>query len=412
MPFRLFDRDAELLVGTRQIHAVIGLRRAGKTHFLYQVANALLAAGVPKEAVLLVNFEDERLARLSAETLGVVLDAYSELFPDRVREETYVFFDEVQAVPGWERFIARLFEDKRYRIVITGSSSKLLSKEIATALRGRSVATKLYPLSFRELAAYRGVAVSAKLAYSRERFKAVKLLDDYLQWGGFFEVADARDDSERRRIVQAYLDLVVYKDVVERYGIKNLGLLKALIRRFVTNTTRKTSLQRLTREYRVTARASKNTVAQYAALLVDAGFLFEVSKFSHSLKTGNTPSKYYVADPCFKTVGGLNFSGDRGLLVENAVLLELVRRGEEVFFFEDKAECDFVLKRGTRITAAIQVCTDPEVARERELRGLLAALDAFGLDEGTIVTYDYEAEETAQGKRVRYVPLWRWLLNV
>ena len=184
MPFSLFARDAATLVASRQIHAVIGLRRVRKTFFLYQSINELLVSGVPREAVLFVNFEDERLAALTAEKLGVLLDAYYELYPERVRETVHVYLDEVQVVPGWERFVARLFEDKRYRIAVTGSSSKLLSKELATSLLGRSVATHLYPLSFAELATYRGVAVSSRLAYRRERYRVVKLLDEFLAWGG------------------------------------------------------------------------------------------------------------------------------------------------------------------------------------------------------------------------------------
>jgi uncharacterized protein len=407
MPFALFPRSTPTLVGTRQIHAVVGLRRVGKTHFLYQIVNALLTRGVAKERILFINFEDERLADITAGQLGLVLDAYLELYPAHTTGEVHVFFDEIQAAPGWERFVARLFEEKRYRLAVSGSSSKLLAKELATALRGRSIATRLYPLSFRELAAYRGIAVDEKLAYSRARFATAKLLDEYVQWGGFFEVANASSVDERRRIVQTYLDLVVYKDIVERYGVKNVSVLKRLIRYFVTNTTRKASLLRLSQT--LAERVSKNTVQQYTGLLEDCGFLFPVGKFSHSLRRGNTPSKYYIADPCFKTVAGLNFSEDRGALYESAVFLELVRRGDEPFFYEDKGECDFVVKRDLKIAEAIQVCVDPR-GQERELRGLLGALHAFGLARGTIITAEQDGEERVDGRIVRYVPLWRWLL--
>jgi len=406
MPFSLFPRNTPTLLETKQIHAIIGLRRVGKTYFLYQLINELLAKGVPKERILLVNFEDERLASLSAERLGLVLDAYYELFPEQ--EEVNLFFDEIQAVPGWERFVTRLFEEKRYRIVVTGSSSKLLSQELATALRGRSIATKLYPLSFREFVAYRGVRVDARLPYSRARFKVIRLLDEYLRWGGFFEVQDASSDEERRRIVQSYLDLTIYKDVVERYGIQNVELLKRLIRYFVTNTTRKASLLRLSRT--LAEHVSKNTVHEYTGLLIDCGFLFQVRKFSHSLRRGNTPSKYYIADPAFKTVTGLNFSKDVGALYENAVLLELVRHGDEPFFFAERDECDFVVKRGEKICEAIQVCVDPE-GRERERQGLLAAMKAFGLANGTIITADKSGEEHLNGVTIHFIPLWQWLLK-
>jgi len=411
MPFPLFKRRAPTLLATRQIHAVVGLRRAGKTYFLYQIVNELLARGVPKQAILLVNFEDERLASLSSAQLGLVLEAYYELFPERVTGEVHLFFDEIQVVPGWEKFVARLFEEKRYRLRVTGSSSKLLSKEIASSLRGRSVTTHVHPLSFAEYVEYKGVTLSRNLGYGADRFRVAKLLDDYLTWGGFFEVVDARDEAERRRIVAAYLDLVVYKDLVERYGVKNLALMKALIRYFVTNTTRKASLARLHRDFSATMKVARNTVAQYASFLEDASFLYEVKKFSHSVRGENTVSKYYVADPCFKTVAGLNFSADMGVLFENAVCGELLRRGEEPRFFEWRGECDFVLRRGFRVAEALQVCIDPIVARERELRGLLAAMEAFRLDEGTVVTRDHEAEEVVGRRRIRYVPLWRWLVG-
>jgi len=215
------------------------------------------------------------------------------------------------------------------------------------------------------------------------------------------------ENQERCR--SRYLDLVVYKDVVERYGVKNVAVMRRLIPYFVTNTTRKESLLKLSRT--IAERVSKNTVHQCTGLLEDCGFLFPVRKFSHSLRRGNTRSRYYIADPCFKTVAGLNFSEDRGALYENAVLLELVRRGDEPFFHEARGECDFVVKRGTRIAEAIQVWLDPE-GKEREIRGLLAAMEAFDLDQGTVITAETEGEESIGARTVHYVPLWRWLLGV
>jgi uncharacterized protein len=410
MPFTLFARHIETLRSTRQVHAIIGLRRVGKTFFLYQIINELIESGIEKEAILLVNFEDERLAGLAAERLGIVLDAYYELFPERARKDVHIFLDEVQVVPGWERFVARLFEEKRYRLTVTGSSSKLLSKEIATSLRGRSVATHIYPLSFAEFAAYRGLEVDERTAFSRERFKAVKLLDSYLAWGGFFEVQDAHDDAERRRIVTTYLDLVVYKDLVERYSVKNLAAMKALIRYFVTNATRKATLTRLAGTLGA-GPVSKNTIVQYTSFLEDANVLYACPKFSYKLRQGNTPSKFYLADPSFKTVAGANFSADRGLFFENAVYMELRRRGLEVAFHEGKAECDFITKTGTKVAGAYQVCVDPQRAGERETKGLLEALEAFSLPNGMIITADDDREETLSGKRIRTIPLWRFLLE-
>jgi len=152
-------------------------------------------------------------------------------------------------------------------------------------------------------------------------------------------------------------------------------------------------------------------VHQYTGLLEDCGFLFPVRKFSCSLRRGNTPSKYYIADPAFKTVAGLNFSRDQGAFFEHAVLLELIGRGDEPFSFKDRGECDFVVKRGDKITEAIQVSVDPE-GRERERRGLLAAAKELNLTTGTIITANRFAEEDADGVTIRYTPLWRWLLDI
>lgn len=408
MPFQLFERHIPI-IETKQINVIIGLRRAGKTFFLYQTINDLLAKGVPKERILLINFEDERLATLKAEECGLLMDAHYELYPNNLQEELYLFFDEIHIVPGWEKFVSRLFEDKRYRLTLTGSSSKLLSKEIATNLRGRSITTHLFPLSFAELCALRGIRVEQNLPYSQERFKAIKLLDEYLVWGGFYEVQNAPEDAQREKIVKTYLDLIVYKDLVERYGIKNVAVMKQLVSHAATNTTKRWSLTKLHRDLSRTMKVSKNTISQYLSFLEDANVLYPIKNAGYALRQ-NTIAKYYLADTAFKTVGGTNYSEDKGLLYENAVLIELLRREEDPYFYSNGGECDFVLKQGTKMHEAIQVTIDPE--KERERKGLLAAMEKFKLKQGIIITAETEKEEEIDGKKLRYVPLWRWLLKL
>lgn len=404
VPFELFNRSFEVFSSSAKISAFIGLRRVGKTHLLYQVMNSLVNK---KDKLIFVNFEDDRLSDLSLKDLDFLLDAYYELFPANTDEKLYFFFDEVQAVLGWEKFVNRLFE-RKHKVFVTGSNSKLLSKELATVLRGRALSVNVFPLCFKEFLGVNSFVFSDKSFFSNDRFKIKSFFNDFLIWGGFFEVVNSSNELEKRKVIETYVDLIVYKDLVERYDIKNLDLVKFLIRYFSTNLGCKISLNKLYNLLSSKMRVSKDSIFNYTSLLTDIGFLYRVNKFGFSLKS-TARSKYYLVDNGFKTVHGLNFTLDKGSLLEAVVLQELVMRGFEVSYFEDKFECDFIAKKNELF--AIQVCWDLDVSKDREVRGLLEALNKLDLNSGLILTNDFDGEEIIDGKRVVYKSVWKWLLD-
>jgi len=404
IPFKLFNRSLEVFSSSNKISAFIGLRRVGKTHLLYQVMNSLVDV---KDKLIFINFEDDRLTNFSFKNFDLILEAYFELFPNNVDVKLYFFFDEVQAVLGWEKFVNRLFE-RKHKVFVTGSSSKLLSKELATVLRGRALSVNVFPLSFKEFLGVKNFVFSNKSFFSKDRFQIKKFFNDFLVWGGFFEVVNSLSDLERRKVVETYIDLIVYKDLVERYNIKNLDLVKFLIRYFSTNLGCKVSLNKLYNLLSSKMRVSKDGIVNYVSLLTDIGFLYRIDKFGFSLKS-TARSKYYLVDNSFKTVHGLNFTADNGSLLEALVLQELIKRGFEVTYFEDKFECDFIAKKNELV--AIQVCYDITISKNREVRGLLEALDKLKLTKGLILTNDFDGEEVINDKKIIFKSVWKWLLE-
>ncbi len=239
-------KERELEVPTNMDLAVVlyGLRRVGKTHFLYNIMKKLLEQGLPIRRLFYINFEDERLSGLKADDLSRVVELYYKLNPDA--DVMYLFLDEVQEVEGWERFVRRLLEGKRAKVFLTGSSSRLLSREMATSLRGgRSLSFQLFPLSFREFLSFKGFDYSGPLTEARRGGRLKGLLEEYIRYGGFPGGIVDYPGLMKIRTVQEYLDLVIYRDLIERYGIEKTGAMKALIRVLVKNFARKLSMRKL-----------------------------------------------------------------------------------------------------------------------------------------------------------------------
>ncbi len=394
---------------------VIGLRRVGKTYLLFQVIHRLLRAkNLKLENIFYVNFEDNRLEGMGSKELSRIVELYRKYNPDS--KTMYLFFDEIQNVTGWERFVRRLLERRDVRIFVTGSSSKLLSKEIATTLRGRSLSYTLFPLSFREFLAFKGFKAEEPFIED-ERGKIKRYLDEYLQFGGFPEIVNY-DAHLRLRTLREYLDMVVYKDLVDRYGIEKVSVMKSLIRLVVKNFSRRVSVRSLYNTLSSQARLSRNTVYEYFSYLEDVGFVFPVRKFSFSEKVSQrgTP-KLYVIDNGFPTIYGLE---DVGFRMENVVAIELLRRKHyfnpalDVYYWQDRTrrEVDFVVVEGFRVRELIQVCYDLDYnTRKRELDALLKASRELGCNNLRVVTWDYEGVGEVDGRRVEFAPLWKWLLS-
>ncbi|MBI4754712.1 MAG: ATP-binding protein [Betaproteobacteria bacterium] len=410
-------REAVLPAIAGKVDSLIGVRRTGKSWRIFQAMNELLDAGTPKQCLLYVNFDDERLHPMTAGDLRLIPETFFRLYPENKTRRCHFFFDEIQNVPGWERFIRRLLDTEQAHLTLTGSSARLLSREIATTLRGRSLATEIFPFSFRETLRHQGEDDTlVEPAGSHRRALLSNRLRRYLEIGGFPEVQNV-DDTYRLRILQDYVDVVILRDVVERHGIGNLAPLRYLIRHLLGSPACAFSVNRFHNDLKSQGIAcGKNSLHDYLAHLEDAYLVQSVSLDSRSARQRQVnPRKVYPIDTglaqAFRHAPGM----DRGRLLETLVFLDLRRRGMSIAYFRtDKGhEVDFLARSGDDEALAIQVAetlADP-ATRQRELRALEACMADRRPSRGVVVTLDEEERiETAAGP-VEVIPAWRWLLR-
>jgi predicted AAA+ superfamily ATPase len=410
-------RDVDLPALPGKADAVVGMRRAGKSWLLLRRIRDLLEAGNPRSRILYLEFEDERLAGLAAGDLGRVEDAFYQLHPDSHGEECWYFFDEIQNVPGWELFVRRLLADRRLHIAVTGSSAKLLSKEIATSLRGRSLTTELLPFSFREVLRHRGIDAPTRWPASQAtRARLRNEFERYLQVGGFPEVQEL-DDGLRQRVLQSYLDVAILRDIVERHTVANAPLLRALVRRLLRLTGARSSVHSIAQDLRSQGFTfGKDAVYELMEHVQDAylAFLLPVHAKSEKRRQVN-PRKVYAVDHGLVRACVAPASDEVGHHLENIVYLALRRRGEVLGYHltNSDREVDFVATTPGGTPELFQVCARlaDAATRERELKALAEAVAETGIRTATIVSRDEEGEEEVEGCRVRIVPAWRWLLE-
>lgn len=392
------------------IISVIGPRRAGKTYSLYDLV--LNKRKLSDEEYLFLNFEEYPLSSMRVGEVFRALNIHQELYG---REPEFIFLDEIQSVEGWETLVYTLFEKKRYFLFITGSSSKLLGREIATQLRGRSLSVPVFPLSFREVLTAKGEMPEAPLS-SRGEALIKGALRSYLANGGFPDLVFTPVD--KRAFFRDYLDLVVFKDVVERLRAKEPRLVRLLIAHLLSSFSKEFSVNRVFNSLKSGGtEVSKKTLYNYLDALEEVMFCHLLPKFSPSLrKSSLSPPKVYLSDP-----GLINhsiptrFEEEIGRLMENTVFLELKRRGAELFYWRDYEgrEVDFVVRERTKTKRLIQVtyASEKDEVEKRELDGLLRAGETLRCKELEVLTWDYEDSAELRGSRIRFTPLWRWLLG-
>lgn len=415
----IYPRETKLPLDSRKIIAVSGPRRSGKTFLLFYQIQKLLGQKVSRERILYVNFDDPRLLPFSSKDMEDLLEAYFELYPSLKNKINFAFFDEIQNVKDWEKSIRRIYDSQNFRIFLTGSSSKFLSKEIPTSLRGRAINYELLPFSFKEILRARGITIEADTFYSKNRFTIKKILSQYLEEGGFPEVILEKNKDTKIRILKEYLETMFFKDLVERFAIKNQSVLRELIKYLATTISSPFSLNAFWKWIKQTYPVGKRTLINYVSNLEEIGLFFLVKKLSFSLKEQiQTPRKVYIVDNGLRTAYGFKFSQDLGKLLENSVFLELKHRQTkdplmEIFYWQDYQgkEVDFVIKKGGKIKELIQVCVNPEdfKIKKREIDSLLNASKKLKCKNLLIITDDYEKEEKIKGQKIIYRPLWKWL---
>lgn len=398
--------------------AVIGMRRSGKTWLLFQDMQARLAEGRPRESLLYMNFEDERLVGLEATDLGDLLDALYRRHPALRERGAFFYWDEVQNVTGWERFVRRLLDEEHGRVVVTGSSAKLLSRELATSLRGRSLPTELLPFSFAEALVHAGQAVPSPWPPpDRQRYVLRHAFDAYLLAGGFPEV-QSLDERLRVRVLQDYVDAVLFRDIVERHGVSNVTALRYLVRRLLSAPAGRFSVHRFHNDVRSQGlQVGKDTLHDYLGHLEDAYLVFAVPIDSESERVrASNPRKIYPIDPALARAHSYRAADNVGHLLETVVYLQLRRLGFQAHYLTTRAggEVDFVARRATdSAPRLVQVCAsmaDP-ATRARELVALRDAMQERRVQQGEIVTLDEAETLTVAEGEIRLVPAWAWLLH-
>jgi len=414
---RIVPRRAAEVVAPGKTVIMHGIRRSGKTFILYDIFRR------NSDAALYLDFEDDRLTGFTATDFQTVQDAFLELKPEAAGRIVYLF-DEVQHVEGWERFCRRVTERENAAVYVTGSSSKIMPLEVDTAIRGRAWSVAIYPFSFPEFLQLRsGKSDGHEMLYGAGKVATKRLFAEYAKWGGFPETALAADPLDKTKLLKEYLRAMFFRDLVERYGMTNIALFDALADKLFSSFSTRLSLTAFYRQYKDLFPFSKDMLFQYFHNFEESMLIFAVRKFSESsYKRSRNPVKIYPADTglCRRVA-----SEDAGRILENIVFIELARRGGEVYYFEEKHECDFVVKDGEGVGEAgfpaqesegarfalFQVCWElTDENRRREMGGLIAACRRLDVTEGTILTDDQEWEEETEGIKISVRPVWRWLI--
>ena len=409
--FDVRSRDLQLPHNTQKIITLVGVRRCGKTSLLYDAINNL-AKTVDKTKILFINFEDERL-ELKADELDLILQGFSELYPQHDLGECYLFFDEIQNIAGWEKFVRRVYDTVSKNLFITGSNSKLLSSEIATSLRGRTLSFEVFPLSFGEYLRFKEIEVDF---YSSKSLAFIKnALGRYLREGGFPEIV-FMDERYKIKTLQEYFNVLLYRDLIERYKITNTVALKFFLKRIIASSTKQISINKIYNDLKSNGiKIGKNSLYDFLEYAQNIYLSLVLHKYDKSLINKELgEKKVYSIDTGLINAIAFKFSDDIGKALENAVFLELKRKHKELYYYADaKSECDFVVMEKNRVTKALQVAYDisNDETKNREIKGLVNACKKFDLKSGTIITYDTEDETVHQGIKIESIPFYKIYSN-
>lgn len=390
---RALERDFRFPHLPQKIKVAIGMRRVGKTHCLLQKINALLAhEALNIEQILYLNLEDDRLLPCSQAQLCDLIDAFYTLYPENHDRVCYLFLDEIQNVEEWPLLIRRLFDSKKVQIYLSGSSSKLLSKEIHTSLRGRAIAAEVWPFSFLETLKTGSLNFTDQLLGQKQLDILRQQLRVYLAHGGFPEVL-ADHLEQRRQVLQDYVNVTVMRDVIERHDITNITLIKYMIKHLLRNVGSPFAINKFYNDLKTQGlSAAKNTLYDYLDYIEDAYLIFALPLYSESIrKTQVNPRKIYAVDSGLVNAYTFSQSTNYGHLFENLIYLELRRQKHEIYYFltQDRYEVDFLTINPEGQMKLYQVVWDVtnEKTLQREMRALMAAKEELGVD-GELVTPD------------------------
>jgi len=408
----LLERRVQLPILSGKIIVLTGVRRCGKTSLLKIALQKVIESGVHRSKTMYISFDDERMD-LQPEELDFILQAYRELYPDNELKDCFLFFDEIQNIDKWEKFIRRVYDHETKNIFISGSNSKQLGSEIASSLRGRTIQYELFPLSFSEYLEFKKV----EKEYYSEKNKAVIISQfyNYLKEGGFPETVFMNDEMSHR-VLNDYYNVLLFRDIVERYNVTKISALKYFIKKLIVNIGKPFSINKIYNELKS------------QGIKIDRDYLYNVIDFIEAVYLGHrlykfdfsvvnremSDKKLYFIDNGLLNAISYRFSDNFGMLLENLVFLWLRQiSGDNVFYYQQKNECDYVVFAKDKASHCIQVCfdiTDIET-REREIEGLNSALEYFKLKTGIIITAENEEFLTYKNKEIKIIPAYKIMLN-
>lgn len=421
-PEDLIERDPDpdftfIFSKVRKVYTICGLRRVGKTYYLYQIRKKLIEKGIPARKTFYINMEDERIPK-KTEVLSRLIPLIKELFG--VRDEIYLLIDEIQHIPNWSAWARRIHDARKAILFLSGSTSSLSSENIPRELRGRSTSTRLLPLTFMDFLLFRNVKIDRRyLEWSEDQLSILKnYLNEYLKYGGMPEVVLA-PKYKKITIAQDYFKTIISRDITDQFNIENKIALEDLLKLLINSPTFSIS-----KTYNILKsighRIGKETIRKYVNYANKVFFIDPIYIFSRNIKDQLMyPRKIYVADNIFISALGTKY--DMGRLLENLVYIELKRITQrnpliKIHYWRGKSgeEVDFIIVKGTQVTKLIQVSWDPieHESKRREIKGLIKAGKEFKKNEGIIITYNYEEQEKVNGFKIEFIPIWKILMRM
>ncbi len=411
----VIDRKITLDLDADKIIVIAGVRRSGKTSLMFQHIKELMRRKVGKDNIIYVNFENERLIATKATDMDNLMVAHSQIF-NPVEGTVYLFLDEIQNVENWDKWIRKIYDTKKYRIIITGSSSQLLSSEIATALAGRNLSYTVYPFSFSEMLKSRGISTEiSSIKFSSKKGIVLKALDEFLEYGSFPEVMLSNDPTRKMDLLSSYFDAIFFRDIIKRYNLRETGALNIFLKILASNYSTYFSSTKAQNYFNSMGfKISRVTILNFLEYSKSVFFAETLEQYLKSpRKRFARQVKSYIVDI---GLSRLFTEIDKGRALENAVFIELLRRrkaSDNIYYLKLKSgkEIDFII--GWKPTKLIQVCYKLSSidVKERETLALVEAAKALKLKEGTIITYDYSSSEVIDGIKILYLPFWEWTLT-
>ncbi len=411
-----FPRSLKLEFVENKATVLIGVRCSGKSTFLLQEIDKLITQGVSKENIVFLNFFDDRLHPLRQGNLNQITEAYYSIYPEKKDQETiYYFFDEIQALPAWEPFVDRLMRTEKCRVYMTGSSAEMLSREIATQMRGRAISWELFPFSFSEFLNAKGL--DHRQPYSTKKaLQLQKAFEDYWVTGGFPEAIGLSDDL-RVKVHQDYFQTILFRDLIDRHNVAHPRALSDLAHRLIDNCASLYTINSLTGYLKsLSYKVPKTTVTDYLAWLQDAYFLFTTYIYDSSMARRNTnPKKIYAIDHALVASVSPGILINSGHLLESLTYITLRRGFREIYYYKTGSgkEVDFIVPRSSAqplLIQAAETLADPKT-KQHEIAALREAMSEQHATRGYIVTHrEEETIQTVEGS-IQVLPAWRFLLE-